>query len=93
MDCFNILKVFWEIFDVFVDIRRDSPHFGKWGSYRLKGESGDQLFIPVGFAHGFASLSEEALVMYKVSSLYNPETEKGFCYNDPSVGIEWPVVN
>jgi len=80
-----------EIYDVFVDIRRDSPNFGKWGAHRLKGKSGEQLFIPAGFAHGFASLSNEALLMYKVTSPYNPETERGFCHDDPTVRIDWPI--
>lgn len=80
-----------EIYDVFVDIRTDSPHFGKWGFHRLREENGEQLFIPSGFAHGFATLTDEALVMYKVTSFYNPETEMGFRYDDPIVGIDWPI--
>lgn len=80
-----------EIFDVFVDIRHGSKTFGKWGYYLLKGQKEEEIIIPVGFAHGFAVLSEKAHLLYQVSSYYAAETEKGFCYNDPEVGIEWPV--
>lgn len=79
------------IYDVFVDIRPESPHFGQWGAVEL--DQRHQLLIPVGFAHGFAVLSDTAHVMYKVSSFYHPETEKGFRYNDPTVGIKWPIEN
>jgi len=81
------------IYDVYVDIRKDSPTFGRWGGRELDAKRHEQLFIPVGFAHGFAVLSEEAHVIYKVSSDYNPETEKGFCFDDPDVGIDWPIEN
>ena len=79
-----------EIFDVAVDIRPDSPTFGKWEGVYLKDASCEQLFIPVGFAHGFCVLSESAHVLYKVSNVYNPEEEKGFRFNDPEVAIQWP---
>jgi len=82
-----------EICDVFVDIRPDSPTFRQWGSYVLSAEKHEQLFIPEGFAHGFAVLSETAHICYKVSTVYDPETEKGFRFDDPSIGIEWPVEN
>lgn len=80
-----------KIFDVFVDIRKDSKTYGEWGSFILDDQNYAQLFIPVGFAHGFCCLSEEAFVQYKVSHYYNAETEKGFRYDDPSVGIQWPI--
>ena len=80
-----------KIYDVAVDIRPNSPTYGQWEAVILDGESHHQLFIPVGFAHGFCVLSEEAHVIYKVSSLYDPATEKGFRWDDPSINIEWPV--
>lgn len=79
------------IFDVAVDIRPDSPTFGKWTGVYLDAESHAQLFIPVGFAHGFCVISPVAEVLYKCSSLYDPKTETGFAWNDPDVGIVWPV--
>jgi dTDP-4-dehydrorhamnose 3,5-epimerase len=79
------------IFDVAVDIRPDSPTFGRWEGVTLDAETGWQLFVPIGFAHGFCVLSETADVLYKVSSPYDPATEAGFHWNDPSVGIRWPV--
>lgn len=79
------------IYDVYVDIRHDSPTFGKWGGCTLDASCSEQLFIPVGFAHGFAVLSDEAHVMYKVSSVFNPETEKTLRFDDPFIGIKWPV--
>lgn len=81
------------IYDVFVDIRPHSPTFGKWGARELDAQKGEQLYIPVGFAHGFAVLSDGAHVLYKVSSVYNSETEKTFRFDDPDVGIKWPVDN
>jgi len=79
------------IFDVAVDLRRDSPTFGHWEGYELDDEKHRQLFVPVGFGHGFAVLSEEADVSYLLSSLYNPKTESGIAWDDPEVGVEWPV--
>lgn len=79
------------IYDVFVDVRPDSPTFGQWDSYLLDAKNGEQIYIPVGFAHGFAALSEEAHVLYKVSSVFDPKTEQTFRFDDPQVGIDWPV--
>lgn len=79
------------IFDVVVDIRPDSPTFGQWESVILDGEHHHQLFIPNGFAHGFCILSNEAHVMYKVSSPYDPFHEKGFRWNDSTINIDWPT--
>ncbi len=76
------------IYDVFVDIRKDSPTFGKWDAVVLDFQK--TLFLPVGFAHGFYVLSKEAHVVYEVSTPYNPAQEKGFCYNDPTLQILWP---
>ncbi len=79
------------ILDVVVDIRVGSPQFGRWESFVLDDSSHHQLFCPDGFAHGFAVLSELADVTYKVSCYYDPASESGFRYDDPEVGIEWPV--
>jgi dTDP-4-dehydrorhamnose 3,5-epimerase len=79
------------IFDVFVDLRKDAPTFGKWQGIVLDAEESAQLFIPEGFAHGFAVLSDTAHVFYKVSAVYDPSIEKVLCFNDPEVGIQWPI--
>lgn len=80
-----------EIWDVAVDIRPDSPTFMQWEAALLNDQNHHQLYLPVGFAHGFCVLSPRALVHYKVSSPYNPETEKTIRWNDPDLGIAWPV--
>ncbi len=79
------------IYDVYVDIRPASSTFGRWGAKELDSSQPEQLFIPEGFAHGFAVLSDTAHVLYKVSTIFNPEMEKTFRFDDPTVGIEWPV--
>jgi dTDP-4-dehydrorhamnose 3,5-epimerase len=79
-----------QIWDVVVDIRKGSPTFGEWESFDLNDDNGHQLYIPVGFAHGFCVLSDVADVMYKVSSYYDPALEKGFKWDDPDVAIAWP---
>jgi dTDP-4-dehydrorhamnose 3,5-epimerase len=78
------------ILDVIVDLRRASPTFGEWESVELDDERHCQLYIPIGFAHGFCVLSEEADVTYKCSSYYDGAIERGFHYEDPEVGIAWP---
>ncbi|NPV29967.1 MAG: dTDP-4-dehydrorhamnose 3,5-epimerase [Firmicutes bacterium] len=80
-----------EIFDVAVDIRRGSPTYGKWVGERLSAENKRMLYIPPGFAHGFCVLSQEAEVVYKVTEEYAPEHEAGIIWNDPDIGIRWPV--
>lgn len=80
-----------KIYDVAVDIRPHSPTYGQWEAVILDDESHHQLFIPVGFAHGFCVLSDEAHVLYKVSTPYDAKFEKGFRWNDPTVNIQWPV--
>jgi dTDP-4-dehydrorhamnose 3,5-epimerase len=80
-----------EIFDVAVDLRRDSPTYGRWEGHLLDDETHRQLFVPVGFAHGFAVLSDVADVTYLCSSTYDPATESGIAWDDPEVGVEWPV--
>jgi dTDP-4-dehydrorhamnose 3,5-epimerase len=79
------------IFDVAVDIRPDSPTFGRWHGVELDGEEHAQLFVPVGFAHGFCVVSEVAEVLYKTSTVYDAKTETGFAWNDPEVGVAWPI--
>lgn len=79
------------IFDVAVDVRPWSKTFGKWHGVTLDAEKHEQLFIPTGFAHGFCVLSDVADVMYKCSAPYNATTEAGFFWNDPDVGISWPI--
>jgi dTDP-4-dehydrorhamnose 3,5-epimerase len=82
-----------EIFDVAVDIRAGSPTFGQWVGFTLNDENKQQLYVPEGFAHGFCVTSETAEVVYKCTSLYAPEQEGSLLWNDPDVGIEWPVPN
>ena len=79
------------ILDVAVDLRRDSPTYGQWEAHVLDDEKHRQLFVPVGFGHGFAVLSEVADVTYQVSSVYDPATEAGIAWDDPDVGVEWQV--
>jgi len=80
-----------KIFDVAVDLRRGSPTFGEWEGHVLDDEAHRQLFVPAGFGHGFCVLSEIADVSYLLSSLYDPATESGIAWNDPDVGVKWPV--
>jgi len=80
-----------EIFDVAVDLRRDSSTYGQWEGHVLDDEAHRQLYVPVGFAHGFAVLSEVADVTYLCSSTYDPATESGIAWDDPGVGVEWPL--
>ena len=80
-----------EIFDVAVDIRKDSPTFGKWTGVVLSAQNKRQMFIPEGFAHGFCVISETAYFLYKCSDFYAPDDEGGIIWSDPDIGIEWPV--
>jgi dTDP-4-dehydrorhamnose 3,5-epimerase len=79
------------ILDVAVDLRRGSPTYGQWEAHVLDDERHHQLFVPVGFGHGFAVLSDVADVTYLVSSLYDPLTEAGIAWDDPEVGVDWQV--
>jgi dTDP-4-dehydrorhamnose 3,5-epimerase len=79
------------ILDVAVDLRRGSPTFGRWEGHVLDDVGHRQLFVPIGFGHGFAVLSEQADVTYLLSSLYDPETESGIAWDDPDVGVDWGV--
>lgn len=82
-----------EVFDVAVDVRVGSPTFGEWIGTTLSGENHRQVYIPPGFAHGFAVTSEHALFSYKCTEAYHRETELGVIWNDPKVGIEWPLTD
>jgi dTDP-4-dehydrorhamnose 3,5-epimerase len=81
------------IWDVAVDLRRDSPTYRRWEGHELDDELHHQLFVPAGFAHGFCVLSEIADVHYKLSSLYDPATEAGIVWNDPDLAVEWPLAD
>jgi dTDP-4-dehydrorhamnose 3,5-epimerase len=80
-----------EVFDVAVDIRKSSPRFGQWAGVRLSAENQRQLWIPPGFAHGFVVLSDKAEFLYKTTDYWAPEYERSLIWNDPQVGIEWPI--
>lgn len=79
------------IFDVAVDIRRNSPTFGRWAGLVISSEQWNQLFIPAGFAHGFVVLEDHTDVLYKVSGAYSPAHERSIRFDDPAIAIEWPV--
>jgi len=80
-----------EIFDVAVDLRADSPTYGQWLGQVLSAENGCMLYVPPGFAHGFCTLSDEADVMYKVTCEFAQELDRGVLWNDPTIGVKWPI--
>jgi dTDP-4-dehydrorhamnose 3,5-epimerase len=80
-----------EVFDVTVDIRKDSPTFGKWVGEKISAENKKQLWVPEGFAHGFLTLSETAEFLYKVTNYYSTEHEQCIAWNDPNIGIDWTL--
>ncbi len=80
-----------KIVDVLVDLRQGSPSYGEWEGFELDEESLRELYVPVGFAHGFCVLSEVADVLYKQTAYYSPEVERGIAWDDPEIGIEWPL--
>ncbi len=82
-----------EIFDVAIDLRQGSPTFGKWVGEFLSADNRHQMWIPEGFAHGFYVISEWAEVIYKATDYYTPEWERGMLWNDPAIGIDWPLVD
>jgi dTDP-4-dehydrorhamnose 3,5-epimerase len=79
------------VFDVAVDIRRSSPTFGRWRGFELNADNQRQLWIPEGFAHGFLALTEGAEVQYKISNPYTPDLDRAIRWDDPSIGIDWPL--
>ena len=79
-----------KVFDVAVDLRKDSPYFGKWVGEELSEDNKFQLYIPEGFAHGYYVITKTAEIAYKCSEIYHPEDEKGVQWNDPEIGIHWP---
>jgi len=79
------------ILDIAVDVRRGSPGFGRHVAVELSGENWAQLWVPPGFAHGYCTLTDSAEVLYKVTGLYNPTAERGIRFDDPDIGIDWPV--
>lgn len=79
------------VFDVVVDLRRSSPTFGRWEGFELDDEAHRQLYVPIGFAHGFCVLSGVADVVYKVGSYYDPATEQGIAWDDSDLAIDWPI--
>lgn len=88
-------KLIWavsgQVYDVAVDLRPSSSTYGRWFGCMLSGENRRQLFIPGGFAHGYLVLSAKACILYKCSEDYHPEDEAGICWNDPELGIDWPI--
>lgn len=80
-----------EVFDVAVDLRRNSPNFGKWVGVTLSAENRRQLWVPEGFAHGFVVISESAEFLYKTTDYWHPEHERSLHWNDPSLSIQWPI--
>ena len=79
------------VFDVAVDLRRSSPTFGKWYGVELSGENHRQFWVPAGFAHGFYVLSDSADFLYKTTDYYAPQHERSLAWNDPTVGVQWPL--
>jgi len=86
-----VIAIRGEIFDVAVDIRKGSPTYGKWVGVELTDENHRMLYVPAGFAHGFVVLSSEADVMYRVTEEYAPEVDRGIRWDDPEVGVSWPI--
>lgn len=80
-----------EVFDIAVDLRKSSPHFGKWVGATLTAENKKMLWVPTGFAHGFLVLTETAEFQYKCSDFYNPKAERCIIWNDPQLDIAWPI--
>lgn len=81
------------IYDVFVDIRKDSPTFGQWGAAEISAEKHNMVYIPKGFAHGYCTLTDLTVVLYKVDEVYAPQSEGGLRWNDPTIGIKWPNID
>jgi dTDP-4-dehydrorhamnose 3,5-epimerase len=82
-----------EILDVAVDVREDSPTYGRWAAVTLSADNFRQLYLPIGFAHGFLVLSDRADIEYKCSDIYDPASERGLMWNDPTLAITWPIAD
>jgi len=80
------------LLDVAVDLRRDSPGYGRWISVVLSSEQNNQLWVPAGFGHGFCTLEPNSIISYRVTSYYSPEHDKGVAWDDPDIGVEWPDI-
>jgi len=78
--------------DVAVDLRHDSPSFGRWVSVILSPEENNQLWVPVGFGHGFCTLEPDTIISYRVTSYYSPENDKGVAWDDPDIAVQWPEI-
>jgi dTDP-4-dehydrorhamnose 3,5-epimerase len=85
--------VLGEVFDIAIDIRVGSPTFGRWAGFPLSSEGGAALYVPPGYAHGYAVVSDVAIVSYKCSDYYDPAAEKGLLWSDPALGIDWPIAD
>ena len=81
------------IFDVAVDVRAGSPTFGRWVAAELTADNGQMLFVPRGFGHAYCTLTDDAEVLYKLDGYYAPECERGLLWNDPAIGIDWPIAD
>lgn len=79
------------VFDVAVDLRRESPTYKQWVGVELTAEQGNQLFIPAGYGHGFVTLDPDSEIAYKVDNYYNPEADGGIIWNDPEIAVQWPI--
>lgn len=79
------------VFDVAVDVRKSSPHFGRWAGYELSADNQRMLWIPPGFAHGFLVLSDSADFLYKTTAYYAPQWDRGIRWDDPDIGVQWPL--
>ncbi len=88
-----VMVIKGEIFDVAVDLRKNSPTYGKWVGEILSEQNHRLLYVPEGFAHGFCVLSDEVDVIYKVNNEYSPENDRGILWSDPEVGVNWPIEN
>ncbi len=86
-----VMTLHGRIFDVAVDIRRGSPTYRRWVGLELSARNGRMLYVPPGFAHGFCVLSDQADVLYKVTAEYAPDCDRGILWNDPQIGIDWPI--
>jgi dTDP-4-dehydrorhamnose 3,5-epimerase len=82
-----------KVFDVVVDMRKDSKTFGQWEGFELSAQNYKMLLVPSGFAHGFLTLEDDTIFQYKCSEFYHPESESGIVWNDPDLDINWPIEN